>query len=197
LPLTHSIPSSYKGSCHATTYLANSNKKVQNLVVAMDADDMVFIDNAPSMTVISSFRELPHRFFEPKAYARYQPNHHQNPPPVISNEFPNQPMNKSLLPLLHEKDGVGKIASETGTEDCQHPILLGQCPDPGAGKIGTDTDEERGRDAPDEKYPPPAPVLPYCPTKHLPYPHCHDPSAVPPVSPRLPHSRKNLTNFIF
>jgi hypothetical protein len=190
LPLAHSTTLPYKGACHATTYLAYSIEKVQNLALAMDSDDMVFIDNAPSMTVISSSRKLPRQFFEPDTYAKYQPNHPQSPPPGISNELPNQPMNKNLPSLLHKKGGIGEIASEAGTEDCQHLILLGQHPDPGAGKIGMDTDEGRGRDAPDKNYPPPAPVLPYCPTKHLPYPHCQNPSAVPPVSPESLHPIK-------
>jgi hypothetical protein len=151
---------------------------------------MVFIENAPSMTVISSSRELPHRFFEPGTYARYQPNHPQNSPPGISNDLSGQLISEGLLPLLRKTDDMGKFASEAGTGNCQHPAFLGGT-DIGAGKTGMDTDERRGHNTSDENNPPSGRVLPYCPTKHLPYSHCHDPSAVPPVSHKTPHRHGN------
>jgi hypothetical protein len=161
----------------------------------MESDDIVFIESPLFKTVISSSQELSHRFLKPIPYGKHKPEHPQNPPLGKSNKLPKQPINEDLLPLLHEKDGVEKTASETGTEDCQHPIILVHSSHAGAGKISIATDQGRGRDAPDEKYPPPAHVLQYCPPKHLQNPHCSDPSAVPPVFSRTLLPRKSLTNF--
>jgi hypothetical protein len=162
----------------------------------MDSDDMVFIDNVPSMTVIASSRELPRRFFEPETSARHQPNQPQNPPPGTVNGSIYQPMGKSLLPL-QQKEDIGESMSETGTKDCEYSAVLGSSPDPETDKVGMNTDERRGHDTLDETQPPPAPVLPYFPIKNLTYSHCCDPSAVPPVSLRSSsHLKGSIVNFL-
>jgi hypothetical protein len=143
---------------------------------------MVFIDNVPAMTLISSSRGLPYRSHEVESEI---PNlRHQaecaamnSPLPPVQHSVDNQ-----SPPVSQAKADINKQMTENRAETRQSPEHLDQSLDSDIRRIGTETYEAKKQGLFDGRLPHPSPELP----SRLEYGHSGfqkcSPSSVPPVS---------------